>query len=195
MERRNLRSEPDPKIKAQFKDTPWAISLFNDPILIPFTNDSRVPKSHTGDSFCAQTLNTPTTISAWQSFHRLPSSSSPSASNQSTETLTVMKLGSALNGHPDICHGGFVSLLLDEVIGSAVEERRPRDKSMMTAFLKVDYKKPVKTPATVLCRAWCERGEGRKMWGRGSVEDGMGGVFAVGEALFLVVEKLGGAKL
>lgn len=92
-----------------------------------------------------------------------------------------------------------MSLLLDEVIGSAAEFERGSDESTMTAYLKVDYKGPVRTPGTVLCRAWLERREGRKMWGRGTVEDGRGGVLAVGEALFLTVERervgLLGAKL
>lgn len=39
------------------------------------------------------------------------------------------------------------------------------------------------------CRSWLEKKEGRKMWGRGTVEDGNGGILAVGEALFLIVAK------
>lgn len=102
----------------------------------------------------------------------------------------MLKLGSGVNGHVDICHGGFVSLLLDEVIGSAAESERPEDKTTMTAYLKVDYKAPVRTPNVVLCRAWVERREGRKIWARGTVEDGQGGVLALGEALFLIVERI-----
>ena len=102
----------------------------------------------------------------------------------------VLKLGSGVNGHVDICHGGFVSLLLDEVIGTAAENVRQPDKSTMTAYLKVDYKKPVPTPGLVLCRAWIETTEGRKMFGRGTVEDGEGTVMATGEALFVVIEKI-----
>lgn len=85
-----------------------------------------------------------------------------------------------------------MSLLLDEVIGSAADRIRPEGTSTMTAYLKVDYKKPVLTPAVVLCRAWVERREGRKMYGRGTLEDGQGGIMAMGEALFLVVEKVTG---
>jgi thioesterase superfamily protein 4 len=29
----------------------------------------------------------------------------------------MMDLGDGLNGHPKICHGGFVATMLDEVIG------------------------------------------------------------------------------
>ncbi|KAE8442340.1 hypothetical protein EG329_003473 [Mollisiaceae sp. DMI_Dod_QoI] len=209
------RTEPDPDLKAKFSDTPWAIKLFEDPTLKPFVNDSRIVKSHTGDTFCARTLATEDTIAAWQSFYRLPStpssatqssssSSSPtstsSSSDKNVEILSILKLGSGVNGHRDICHGGFVSLLLDEVLGSIAESQRVGDQSTMTAYLKVDYKAPVRTPGTVLCRAWLEKREGRKMWIKGTVEDGRGQALALGDALFVIVEgervgKVGKAKI
>jgi len=81
-------------------------------------------------------------------------------------------------------------VILDDVIGTAADVERPMDKSTMTAYLKVDYRRPVKTPRTLLARAWLEKIEGRKMWGRGTIEDGEGTVLADGEALFIVVESL-----
>ncbi|KAF8852333.1 hypothetical protein BDZ45DRAFT_600065 [Acephala macrosclerotiorum] len=199
MEPRNARGEPAAETKTAFEGTSWARRMFEDPSLTPFINDSRVLKSHTGDSFCAQTLNSPETISAWQSFYKFPSATS---SNEKTEILTLLKLGTGVNGHRDICHGGFVSLLLDEVIGSAAENVRPEDKSTMTAYLKVDYRAPVRTPGVVLCRGWLEKKEGKKIWARGTVEveGGEGGklkVAADGEALFIIVdaEVVGKAKL
>ncbi|PBP17650.1 hypothetical protein BUE80_DR011551 [Diplocarpon rosae] len=44
----------------------------------------------------------------------------------------------------------------------------------MTAYLNVTYRKPVSTPGAVLVRAWVERVEGRKIFGRGVIEDGDG---------------------
>lgn len=78
--------------------------------------------------------------------------------------------------------------MLDEVLGNAAEIERPKGKATMTAYLKVDYKRPVRTPSVVLVRGWVERVEGRKMWVGGAIEDGMGVVFATGEGLFIVVE-------
>lgn len=80
--------------------------------------------------------------------------------------------------------------MLDDVIGTAADVARPRDNSTMTAYLKVDYRKPVKTPGVFLAKAWLEKREGRKMWGRGTIEDGEGNVLADGEALFIVVASL-----
>jgi thioesterase superfamily protein 4 len=173
--------------KSEFSSTPWALKLFEDPTLRPFTSSSRVPpqsSSSTRETFVSRTLSTPDTISAWQSFFKLPTSSKPS------EVLYLLKLGSGLNGHHNLAHGGFVSVVMDDVIGNAVDFERPKDKSTMTAYLKVDYRKPVKTPGVLLARGWLERMEGRKMWGRGTIEDGEGNVLADGEALFLVVEPL-----
>jgi len=78
-------------------------------------------------------------------------------------------------------------VLLDEVIGMACEDER----KMMTAYLNVGFKKPVATPSVVLCRGWVTKREGRKIWAKGTIEDGKGVVMADGEALFVSVEREG----
>ncbi|KAG0649599.1 Acyl-coenzyme A thioesterase [Hyphodiscus hymeniophilus] len=182
-----IYQEAPPETKNHFQSIPWALKLFSDPTLQPFTSESRIVKTaHTGDTFTARTLATEDTIPVWQSFHKLP----PPGTESRSETITIAKLGSGVNGHIDICHGGFLSVLLDEVIGTAADNLRPRDKSMMTAYLKVDYKAPVMTPSTVLCRAWVESSAGRKMYGKGTVEDGEGKVMAFGDALFITTDKI-----
>ena len=184
--------DPLDEAKAHFQDYPWAMALFSDPSLHPFTND--VKPTSTGDTFVGRTLATPDTISASQFFHchRAHPERGEGAEAPKGETLSLLKIGSGVNGHIDICHGGFVSLLLDEITGTAADSVRPQDKSTMTAYLKVDYKRPVPTPTVVLCRAWVERTEGRKMFTVGTVEDGEGGVYAKGEALFIVIPKVTG---
>jgi thioesterase superfamily protein 4 len=160
--------------------------LFQDPALHPFVIESR--RGHnptTGDSMCGKTLATDDTISAWQSFYQAASSPEESA-----KVWALLKLGSGVNGHIDTCHGGFLAVVLDEVIGTISEYERPPDKSTMTAFLKVDYKRPVPTPGYVLVKSWVEKREGRKIWARGSIEDGEGNILTVGDALFLVIEPL-----
>jgi len=49
----------------------------------------------------------------------------------------LLSIGSGVNGHVDTCHGGFVSLLLDEALGLAADNSRPVDKITMTAYLHV----------------------------------------------------------
>jgi thioesterase superfamily protein 4 len=183
--RKSFKHEtPSAELKAKFASAPWTADVFADPTLHAFVNDSTLPKLHPRqETFTSKTLATEDTISAWQSFYRTPSSP-----DQFLEIVSLLKLGSGVNGHVDTCHGGFVSVILDEMIGNAAEYEKPSGKSTMTAYLKVDYKKPVKTPGVVLTRSWLERREGRKMWGRGTIEDGTGNVLSTGEALFLVVE-------
>lgn len=100
-----------------------------------------------------------------------------------------MKLGSGLNGHTDIAHGGFVAVLLDEIIGNACECTNEKRVFTMTAYLNVSYKRPIPTPAVVLLRGWVEKREGRKIWGKGTVEDEQGNVLSSGDALFVEVSQ------
>jgi acyl-coenzyme A thioesterase PaaI-like protein len=181
-----FEDEPDPQVKAQFSSTPWALNFYHDRNLRLFTGRSRIPpnSASTRETFFSKTLSTTDTIPALQAFYK------PASSPKPFEVIYLLKLGSGLNGHQDLAHGGFVSVVLDDVIGTAVECGRPKESSTMTAYLKVDYRKPVRTPGVVLARAWLEKKEGRKMWGRGTVEDGEGNVLADGEALFIIVASL-----
>ena len=51
--------------------------------------------------------------------------------------------------------------------------------------LNTSYRKPAPTPGTLLCTAKIERQEGRKLYVRGTIEDGGGTVYTVGEAMFI----------
>lgn len=62
----------------------------------------------------------------------------------------------------------------------------------MTAYLNVAYKRPVPTPSVIVVRTWLERVEGRKIFGRGVIEDEEGRLCVVGEALFLTVKQVTG---
>ncbi|KAG4434381.1 hypothetical protein IFR05_010155 [Cadophora sp. M221] len=187
-------------IKAHFDNIPWTKQYSSDPALKPYTTAARIPKKDsTADSFCAITLNSKDTVTAWQSWWR----PAPAPANKNTEhdgakrtfgeSVALLTIASGLNGHPDTIHGGFLSVILDELIGNAAEYERPHDKSTMTAYLKVDYKRPVSTPGTLAVRTWVEKVQGRKIWGRGEVLDQEGLVCATGEALFIVVERVKGA--
>ena len=100
-----------------------------------------------------------------------------------TDTRTIAVVGTELNGHADIMHGGLVGTLLDEVCGAAVAE------PSFTAYLNVTYRQPVRTPGVLMGRAWVRKREGRKVWIDGCLEDGVGGVFAEAESLFVLVRK------
>ncbi|PVH86637.1 hypothetical protein DL98DRAFT_510674 [Cadophora sp. DSE1049] len=186
--------------KAHFDRIPWAKQYTSDPTLQPYTTAARIPKARsTADTFCAITLNTKDTVTVWQSWWKPAPSPSPRGPNPEEgqkkfgESIALLSFSSGLNGHPDTIHGGFLGVILDELIGNAAEYERPHDKSTMTAYLKVDYKRPVATPGTLAVRTWVEKVQGRKIWGRGEVLDKDSNVCATGEALFIVVERVKGA--
>lgn len=179
------RAEPTAAVKAYFESTPWAAAMFNDPTLIPLTNEAQVLRpGTTAETMIGRTLATDDTIRAWQQFYKRATKD-----DEKAEYFSLLALGSGVNGYPDTCHGGFVSLVLDEVVGMAASEARPMDKAAMTASLKVDYRRPVRTPGVILCRSWIDKVEGRKAWAKGTIEDGKGTILADGLGLFVVVEQ------
>ncbi|OAQ62427.1 thioesterase superfamily domain-containing protein [Pochonia chlamydosporia 170] len=162
---------------------PWSRQLFQDPTLHPIATPCRHPKPTTEDSLVAETLATDHTISAWQSLYR---TGSP---KNTGELVSLLALGTGVNGHADVAHGGLLALILDEITGNVVELYRGEGMSGYTASLKIDFRRPVRTPGVLLCRSWLERREGRKLWVRGRVEDGEGGLYAEGESLWVEVLK------
>ena len=184
-----------PELEEHLSKHAWCAQLLNDPTLIPIETPSRVVKPGTENSFLAQTLRHQDAITACQSFYKLPS---PSPANSDSdpdsvnvgEMQTIYFIGSGLNGHEGICHGGFQSLALDEIMGLIVR-LYPKASNPYTIYLNVTFKKPLPTPAVILCRAWFSKLQGRKMWVGGTVGDGEGSLYATGESLFLdVKEKL-----
>lgn len=177
-----------------FRKILWCANLINDPAWTPCNTSSRQAKGSTEDSFFAETLRSDRTIRKLLSMHRKAVAEGSPAIQ---EVRTLMDLGNGVNGHPDICHGGFVATMLDEVIGVlltlnlGISQGQKHGESVnepmrsFTAYLKVNYKKPLRTPGVVLCTAKFERSERNKTWVVGTVEDGQGTVFATGEALFV----------
>jgi thioesterase superfamily protein 4 len=197
-----------PHIQTELSQIPWAASLLSDPHIRPFISHNRNAKRQTGeDSLFAETLTSPSTLPVWQAFHRPPGASGQSSSPQLGEFLFIIRLGEGLAGHISTLHGGVISLLLDEALGYAAAYTPPvPERAIFTVKMEVEYKKPVGTPGWVLVRAWMDPAESpaaggkksRKRWGRGVIEDGEGGVYATGTALFVETrakEERGEAKL
>lgn len=166
-----------------FSSIPWCKTILDDRSLAPFLSDSRDLKKHTGDTFTAVTLQTPDTIPYLQCLYSAPSPSRPLG-----EIISLMTFGTHVNGHVDTAHGGFIGVLLDDMIGCATESVRANDQTTMTAYLHLTYKKPIKTPGSVLGRAWVDKTEGKKIFGKASIEDGAGTVLATGDALFILID-------
>ncbi|EOD51733.1 Thioesterase superfamily [Neofusicoccum parvum] len=191
-----------PEDIARLERIPWAAALLADKSFVLAPTSSRQPKQSGEDSFVAETLNSSRAIRAWVTQHSLPlENEKPSI----REIRSFLDLGDGLNGYPAVMHGGMIATLLDEVTGVLLtinldhDNRIPIEErglttsidsglASMTAYLNVSYKKPVPLPGIVLGTAKFVKFEGRKSYVRGTLEDGNGTVYAVGEALFVEVK-------
>ena len=95
-----------------------------------------------------------------------------------------MSIGNGLDGMIGRAHGGFNSMVLDHINGTAAA-RESRTYAPATAYLNVEYKAPIVTPGVFMARAWVTEMSGRKTFVRGVLEDGSGKVLATGKSLFI----------
>lgn len=183
-----MTARPD---RGDFSDIPWCAELISDPEFAYSPTYSRIPKESTEDSFFAETLATDRTIRKCLTVHSRPN---PSLEAPIQEVRTFVEIGSGVNGYPNVCHGGFVATMLDEVMGVLLtvnqvwfKEHRGGGEHMMqmTASLNIKFRKPVKTPAVLLSTARIAKMEPRKWFIAGTIEDNNRQVLAIGEALFV----------
>lgn len=154
-------------LHSDFAQEPWVMALLASPDTTLVASQARTPKASTEDSFFAQTLNTRDTVRSFAVL-RTP-----------THTLMLLALGCGVNGHAGIAHGGAVVAMLDEALGAAIGE------PAFTVSLNTRFRRPVRTPAVVLCRARVTKSDGRKSWAAATMEDGAGTVLADADALFI----------
>ena len=127
----------------------------------------------------------------------------PLNDTSSDEWLVLVSLGTGLNGPGGIIHGGLTMTLLDNAM--AVRARRAAgEKPVLTTQYEAEFKRKIKAPCVVLCRAWLdetvmnvnkdgrERADGddgmgedeETIYTRGRVEDGLGNVYLEANARF-----------
>ncbi|EFY84500.1 thioesterase family protein [Metarhizium acridum CQMa 102] len=155
----------------------WCLRLLHDANLTPVATPSRQPKASSEDSFIAETLATGDTISAWQSFYKVPQPQprpSPATTGANSpvagELVSLLALlGRGVNGHTNVAHGGLVATILDDTMGMVEASAYPQH--------------------CPLPHMAGEQAGGRKLWLRGTVEDGEGGLFAEAEGLWIEVQE------
>lgn len=176
-----------------FKSIPWCLKHLEPPNtdLIISKAYSRNRKPDTEDTLFAITINSPSTLSHFILFYPRPSD--PRAILP--EIKGLITLGSDLDGHPGVCHGGIVATIFDEVLGYSAPASRLTGEgqvakgapvpSYVTAYLNTTYLRPVRTPGTILVVARTVKAEGRKILVEAWMEDGEGEKLAKAEALFV----------
>ena len=188
---RDSRYQIPPNILSQLRQTPWCTSILDDPTFLPIQSHSRSPPPYLVGrySFISRTLSTAETVPVWQDFYR-PSSHSDPTDNDYGEVRVLVMLGSGMDGHLHTAHGGVAATLLDEAMGTVGGIHKTPGKSIFTAFMHVDYKKPLPTPSVVMIKAKLDpRSGGRKLYIRATLEDGNGTEFTAAEGLFLEVKR------
>jgi thioesterase superfamily protein 4 len=158
--------------EADLISLPWVQTLLSAPTTtLVDTSFLRTPKASGEDSLTALTLQTPDTFRALLSVRI------------ARETITLVSLGSGMNGHAGVLHGGIVATILDMTLAAAMDTTA----AAVTAWLKVTYKKPTPAPGVVMVRSRVTRKEGRKWFLSGTLENGTGTVYAEGECMFVEV--------
>ncbi|KAK3721451.1 hypothetical protein LTR37_003006 [Vermiconidia calcicola] len=154
-----------------------------------------ITHSGRGHTLMAKTWNTGDTIKELLSLvRRSPSSTLPQSENKRTEVRRFYTLGGDLNAHPGLLHGGVISCILDSSLGAAVGATHPHTaSSFFTVQLNVTYKKPVRTPGTVMVQSWVTKAEGggRKVWAKGIIAS-EGVVHAEAEGLWVRTKESSG---
>ncbi|KAI1452370.1 HotDog domain-containing protein [Annulohypoxylon moriforme] len=171
-----------------FASIPWCAKHLRGRRIITGSPASRKRKSNGEDSLYAETLKSQTTILAMLEVYEEPRS----PTDRVDSLKMFLTLGTGLNGHPGICHGGIVVAILDEVIGLLIPTNQLRgsmkDLPFMTAFLNTSFYRPVPTCATILARARIVKVEGRKYFAEGWIEDSNGAMLARADALFVTLK-------
>lgn len=170
---------------ANLRKIPWCAKLLSDKDLAAYISPSRRLKPDGADKLWCLTLNSKTTIAEYVALYTPPQT----ADAPIAELKAILTLGSDLNGFPDICHGGMIATILDEVMGELInvnlKHRTIKRTSYMTGYLNTSYNGKVVTPGSILVVARLDKISGRKLFISATVEDGKGTVLTKGEALFI----------
>jgi len=166
--------------------------ILSDPAYSLRSPASRTRAPTREDALMVQTLNTPSTIPHFLILY--PTPQEPKALIGHAKAL--LSLGGGMNGFPNTCHGGIITTILDEVMGTLISLNHQhhaeavQPTAYMTAYLNTEFVKPLKTPSPgVLVTATVDRVEGRKVFMEATIEDNKKDVYATGKALFVGLKK------
>ena len=135
------------------------------------------------NSLLSETFKSDTTIRAWQSLRTKrvdPPNASPSV-------ILLLSLGPGLDGYKGFMHGGMFGVIMDQVTSMCAI--LTAGSKATTAEMTLHYKKRLPLPSVVLSRSVVTKWEGRKLWLRGTIEDGAGTVFCGADSVFVTRNK------
>jgi acyl-coenzyme A thioesterase PaaI-like protein len=77
-------------------------------------------------------------------------------------------------------------LLLDEAMGKAA---RFHAEHAVTADLRVEYKRPIRTDSEIVVEGFVTRREGRQLYHEGEIRNEAGVLLARGEGRFVIIDR------
>lgn len=163
-----------------FMSIPWCRSHLCEPNFQP-VHRPRVATPDHGHTLFAKTWFTEDTLPYLLTLYRKPSATE----GWKGEMRRFHTLGTGLNEHPSIFHGGAIATVLDSALGVLVRYAIPDGGPAYTVVLNITYKKAIKTPETIMTRSWITKTEGRKVWARGQIESSTGEIHATAEGILV----------
>ena len=167
------------EVEKHMKDHPVAKTLQKDPRWKELRPHLKYPEKHKQHSLTAGALAGP---------GRFPVA--PLIYVDDKNLVELVYVGTDMCGHMGIVHGGLVATILDEGLAWCGFGSLP-NRIGMTAYLNINYKKPVPAGSYLVLRAETTKSERRKVWVKGTIQaldkDGKVGddVLVEAEALYI----------
>lgn len=205
-----------------FQSIPWCATLLEKPGIVPYTPTCRLEPDANGvlptrDEFFRVHLRSSDLIPHAIGFYQdpfSPATISPSPTSSGLRLLIhsstlMLDVRSGTNGFNGSAHGGLISTLIDEAMGSLIyinhhfyteveaidKEKIPSDTlnmhgvAMFTAGMNVRFLKPLATPQVVLVTASVKDIKGRKVYLDVEVKNKEGVIFASCEGMWMSVSR------
>ncbi|KIN07567.1 hypothetical protein OIDMADRAFT_151206 [Oidiodendron maius Zn] len=183
-------SRPFPDLE-HFQNIPWCASLLSAPGFKHTETFSRTVKAHNEDTLFGQTLKSDNTITHAHSVYLPSTTKSPAPI---LEVRTFVTLSTGMNGGPNTLHGGMITTLMDDVMGTLLKLNREAEKRGETAFgvtakIDVRFRKLMLTPGTYCVGARVTKVEGKKVRLEGWVRDEDNDVCVTSKSLWILVTR------
>jgi hypothetical protein len=109
---------------AHFKAIPWCAELLSDKRIIHLAVPDRRPKLDGEYTLVKETLNSESTVRACLTYFRLPKRTGglrpgEEKKNPFVEINALLDFGGGVNSFAKTAHGGFLTTVFDEVMGTA----------------------------------------------------------------------------
>lgn len=95
-------------------------------------------------------------------------------------------------GHTGLMHGGFISSMLDEVMGRSINNSAvTKESPFVTASMTTDFRRPIETGKPMRAFGKVEKIDGRKCFVRGVIVDEADRIMAKSSGIFVTVPMAG----